>query len=484
MKTFTKRFFSIILMCLMLCSIFPTAAFAAEATCYFCGVTCSYTVDYEQWTDNVHCIRHWCSNCGLDMCGGVLGEDHTISNGVCTLCGYDDGTGGGTVEPDPEPEFCYHNYTYTTWFGCDWYEYCSDCGEYMNSGTSHGSTYTEESGCSWYEYCRDCDALMDSGTSHGSYSYGAWEYYSTSRHRRLYSCNNCGEGSYSYENHSTATEYTSYSSSQHTVGNYCSACDSYVGSTTYENHDFSYGSWSKYNSSQHRRSVSCADCGYSSFEYAGHSLIYGSWKSNDSSQHYRTVSCSTCGYSTTEYASHSLIYGAWTDVSDTQHKRTVSCSTCGYSTTEYGSHSDTDSDGECDSCGFEMSYFSVTVPAVMAMVVSETGEVTAATNAVIINNSSAAVVISDVTILSADGWTIVPYETNMANEKVNSNLIGFRIGNICTRESGDSETFTGNWMVDKGGEYLLSYDAVVSAASRAITGEQVLTVIFVIGWAE
>ncbi|MBQ8186634.1 MAG: hypothetical protein IJ037_07150 [Clostridia bacterium] len=386
MKTFAKRFFPIILMCLMVCTIFPTAAFAAEAACHFCGVTCSYTVDYEPWTDKVHCVRHWCSNCGIDMCGGVLGEDHSMSNGVCTLCGYDDGTGTPEPEPDPEPEVCYHYDTYRNRNGCDWSEYCSDCGEYLGSGTSHGS-----------------------------YSYGAWEYSSTSRHRRYYSCDDCGEGSYSYENHSAATEYSPSGSIEHKVGSYCSVCDSYIGSAAYESHNFTSGSWKFHDEARHRCTVSCDDCGYS--------------------------------------------------------------------TTEYENHADRDNDGECDSCGYGMSEFSVTVPAVMMLAVSETGEVTAADNAVIINNSSAAVVVSDITILSADGWTIVPYDTNMANEKVNANLIGFRIENIRTTDYGDSETFTGNWTLDSGDELSLDYDAVVSAASHAITDEQVLTVIFVIGWA-
>lgn len=404
-----------LLVCMMLFTLLPTSVFAASATCPYCKVTCSYTVDYEYWTKNIHSIRHWCSNCGMDMCEGGNAESHTFSNGVCTRCGYDNGTGTPEPEPDPEPEVCDHSDTYRNRSGCDWSEYCSDCGEYLGSGTSHGSTYTEESGCSWYEYCRDCDELMDSGTSHGSYSYGAWEYYSTSRHRRLYSCDDCGEGSYSYKNHSVTTEYSPSGSTEHKVSSYCSVCDSYIGSATYESHNFTSGSW----------------------------------KFHD----------------------------------EIRHKCTVSCADCGYSTTEYESHADKDSDGECDSCGYGMSYFSVTVPAVMMMAVSETGEVTAATNAVIINNSSAAVVVSDVTILSADSWTIVPYETNMANEKVNANLIGFRIENIRTTDYGDSESFAGNWTIDSGDTLPLAYDAVVSAVSHAITGEQVLTVIFVIGWA-
>ena len=38
--------------------------FAARASgyCSSCGKTCGYTLDYEQWTSSVHCIRHWCSN--------------------------------------------------------------------------------------------------------------------------------------------------------------------------------------------------------------------------------------------------------------------------------------------------------------------------------------------------------------------------------------------------------------------------------------
>ncbi len=77
-------------------------------------------------------------------------------------------------------------------------------------------------------------------------------------------------------------------------------------------------------------------CGYSTYEYASHSLSYGSWSSYDDTQHRRSVSCS-CGYSTYEYADHSIVNGSWTSASDSQHKRTNTCS-CGYSATEYEDH--------------------------------------------------------------------------------------------------------------------------------------------------
>lgn len=201
--------------------------------------------------------------------------------------------------------------------------------------------------------------------------------------------------------------------------------------------------------------------------------VFASSVSADSAE-YPFCGGSSYTYGTTKYTSYS----------SSQHEHTLSCSDCGYSTTEYGNHTDTDNNGECDSCGYGMSYFSVTVPAAMLIVVSENGEVTAAANANIINNSSSAVVVSDITIFSGNGWMLVPYDTNMANEKVNSNLIGFRIEDIETTDYGESESFTGNWKVEKGESLSLFYDAVVSVSSRSITDEQVLTVVFVIEWAE
>ncbi|MBQ9168399.1 MAG: hypothetical protein IJX67_08350 [Oscillospiraceae bacterium] len=317
------------------------ALFAARAGCGItrctCTSACSYTyINYRvaPESNDYHIMNPACADCGMTD-GIVSSGDHTFSGNTCTLCGYTTSsggdTGGGTTT-------CYHYSSYYSWSGCTYYEYCSNCGEYLGSGTSHGSTYTSWSGCNWYEYCYDCDELMDYGTSHGTYSYGAWEYYNSSRHRRYYSCNDCGEGSYSYGYHSTTTKYTEYSSTQHKYGSYCSTCSSYVGSTSYASHSFSYGSWSNYSSTQHRRTVSCSACGYSSYEYASHSLTYGSWTSYNGTQHRRTVKCSTCSYSSYEYANHSLTTGNWTSVSDTQHSRTTSCS-CGYSTTETASHS-------------------------------------------------------------------------------------------------------------------------------------------------
>lgn len=424
----------------------------ASGYCSGCKRTCSYTLSYDQWTSSVHCVRHWCSYCGTDQAGGVLGESHTFRNGVCSKCGYDNGTGGGSGGGGGST--CYHTSTRTTWSGCD-----------------------------WYKYCRNCGVLVDSGTSHGTYVYGSWEYYSNSRHRRYHYCSDCGEGSYSYGNHSTTTQYAQYRATQHSVRSYCSTCSSYVGSTSYASHNFSYGSWQNYSGTQHRRLKTCSQCGYSEYEYSSHSLSYGAWSSVSATQHRRTVSCSTCGYSSTETASHSLTYGVWASISDTQHQRTGSCA-CGYSTTETGAHADTDDNGYCDDCEYLMTRFSVTVPAALSLTVSERGEVYAADNAAIVNNSTGAVEITGVTVSTANGWTLVPYSSNMAAAKVDGQEIGFSLNAAQSSIAGNSEnlSLSGTWLIAKGASLPLSYGAVVSAISQPVS-EQVLTVVFVLEWA-
>ena len=94
-----------------------------------------------------------------------------------------------------------------------------------------------------------------------------------------------------------------------------------------------------------------------------HDFSFGNWQNYNGTQHRRTKTCRDCGYSAYDYASHSFSYGAWTNYSDTQHRRTKSCS-CGYSTYEYGDHADANGDGLCDSCSKELTvYVDVTLDA-------------------------------------------------------------------------------------------------------------------------
>ena len=380
---------------------------------------------------------------------------------------------------------------------------CPSCGKQSLQGTYVAQSHTSRGHAEYYE-CYLCHYTKYLGSyvykNHGSGSYGSWTCPSCGSHSwvldyesdatctrngyREYSCD-CGQSKretvYATGHNYSYGSWEQYSSSQHRRENYCRYC----GSTDYDyaSHSYSYGSWSSAGSSQHSRSMTCRYCGYSDTQYASHSLSYGSWSSHSDTQHRRTGSCTTCSYSTTDYGAHTFSYGSWTDHSSTQHRRTKRCTSCAYSGYDYADHVDSNGDGVCDGCGREMSRFSVTVPASLTVTVSEHGVVYTATGAGIVNNSSSAVRVSGVTLRAENGWTIVPYATNMAEQKVDSKRIGFALGGIQTAATGKSEQLTASSMTVSAGATLpLSYDAVVSASSAAIN-EQVLTIVFVVGWA-
>ena len=53
-----------------------------------------------------------------------------------------------------------------------------------------------------------------------------------------------------------------------------------------------------------------------------------------------------------------------------------------------------------------------------------------------------------------------------------------------TTKTGDTETLIlrGPWDIAENGKLPLSYDAVVSAVSKAVTEQEVLSVVFVLEW--
>ena len=473
---------------------------------------------------------------------------------------------------------------------------CPDCGSH-----TWVLDYEQDATCTrngYREYSCDCGQSKREtiyATGH-SYSYGSWEEYSSSQHRREAYCRNCGDSDYEYASHS-----------------------------------MSYGSWSNSSSSQHSRTASCRTCGYSTTEYGNHSYSTGAWSKYSDTQHRRSKTCSGCGASTYDYANHSYSYGSWVSDSETQHKRTKTCSVCKASSEEYADHVDANGDGKCDDCGATVSLtvtwdagsngglidgkatynetvqpnskptipaslpvkkghsfkgwytaktggklyntvtsitasttfyaqftanaytvtwnlgtgqsettqqtygeklvlpteptrknaeflgwfteldggtqvtandvftettdktyyahweitevFSVTVPVTLPLVVDESGEVHTG-SAEIINASTGEVVVSSVSISTKNGWQLVPFDTDMAHAKVDAKQLGFKINNSVTTKTGDTETLVlrGSWDIAESGKLPLSYDAVVSAVSKAITEQEVLSIVFVLEW--
>ena len=527
---------------------------------------------------------------------------------------------------------------------------CPSCGKYAFQGTYVEVAHSSR-GHANYNECNSCHYVQYLGTyttkSHGSGAYGSgtcpdcgshtWVLQSqqaatcTSNGYRSYSCA-CGqtksETIYSSGHNYSYGSWEQYSASQHRRENYCRNC----GATDYDyaSHGMSYGSWSKYSDSQHSRTASCRTCGYSTTEYGNHSYSTGAWSKHSDTQHRRSKTCSGCGASTYDYADHSYSYGSWVSDSETQHKRSKTCSACGDSSYEYADHTDANGDGKCDDCGATVSLtikwdagtnggtidgkasitttgkpnttataptstpvkaghafkgwytsasggslyntltitaaktfyaqftansytltwdlgngtteetkqtygekltlpteptrknaeflgwfteanggtqvdantiyktdadstyyahweitevFSVTVPVTLPLVVDEGGEVHVGA-AEIINASTGDVIVSSVSISTKNGWQLVPYTTDMAHAKVDAKQLGFKINDAQTSKTGVAETFalTVPWEIAENGRLPLSYDAVVSAVSKAVTEQEVLSVVFVLEW--
>ena len=474
---------------------------------------------------------------------------------------------------------------------------CPDCGSHTwVLQSQQAATCTSNGYRSYSCACGQTKSETIYSSGH-SYSYGSWEQYSSSQHRRTGSCRNCG-----------ATDYD------------------------YASHSMSYGSWSNSSSSQHSRTASCRTCGYSTTEYGNHSYSTGAWSKYSDTQHRRAKTCTSCSASTYDYADHSYSYGSWVSDSETQHKRTKTCSACGDSGYEYADHTDANGDGKCDDCGATVSLtvtwdagsnggtidgkasfsetmkpnskptapsaspvktgytfknwytektggklyntvtsitasttfyaqfeankytvtwdlgtgqsetteqtygeklllpteptrknaeflgwftekdggtevttntvfketaatmyyahwevteqFSVTVPATLPLVVDESGKVYVA-SASIVNNSTGDVKVSSVSVTSKNGWGFVPYSTNMAKAKVDAKQVGFKINSSETSKTGDSEVFTlaAPWTVKEADALSINYDAVVSAVSQPVTGQEIMSVVFVLEWA-
>ncbi len=474
---------------------------------------------------------------------------------------------------------------------------CPDCGSHTwVLQSQQAATCTSNGYRSYSCACGQTKSETIYASGH-SYSYGSWEQYSSSQHRREAYCRNCGDSDYEYASHS-----------------------------------MSYGSWSNSSSSQHSRTASCRTCGYSTTEYGNHSYSTGAWSKYSDTQHRRAKTCTSCSASTYDYADHSYSYGSWVSDSETQHKRTKTCSACGDSGYEYADHTDANGDGKCDDCGATVSLtvtwdagsnggtidgkasfsetmkpnskptapsaspvktgytfknwytektggklyntvtsittsqtfyaqftantytvtwnlgdgrsetteqtygeklvlptdperknaeflgwftekdggtevttntvfketaatmyyahwevtelFSVTVPATLPLVVDESGKVYVAA-ASIVNNSTGDVKVSSVSVTSKNGWEFVPYSTNMAKAKVDAKQVGFKINSSETSKTGDSEVFTlaAPWTVKEADALSINYDAVVSAVSQPVTGQEIMSVVFVLEWA-
>ena len=142
---------------------------------------------------------------------------------------------------------------------------------------------------------------------------------------------------------------------------------------------------------------------------------------------------------------------------------------------------------------------SVTVPTVLPIAVGTVGTVATATDAKIVNNSFGAVKVNSVSIEAAQGWSLAAFgsKDTLAHEKVNSNKFGFQlaIGGGAAKATDDKNAskqtlidtaIDGCFMSGNGdtsaNSVAISYDAIVTPVSEAVTNTAIASVLFIIAW--
>ena len=142
---------------------------------------------------------------------------------------------------------------------------------------------------------------------------------------------------------------------------------------------------------------------------------------------------------------------------------------------------------------------SVTVPTVLPVAVGVDGTVSTASDAKITNNSFGAVKVNSVSIEAAQGWNLTAFgdKATLAKEKVDSNKFGFSISlgkgaaQVTDNKNASKQTLLeaaveGCYMSGVGdtsaNTVAITYDAIVTPVSEAVTNTAIASVLFIIAW--
>ena len=137
----------------------------------------------------------------------------------------------------------------------------------------------------------------------------------------------------------------------------------------------------------------------------------------------------------------------------------------------------------------EAATFSVVVPTTLPISVDADGNVTTATDASIINNSSAPVAVTKVELASLSDWTLAAYSRDILNLPVDAKQFGLQMNigdkTVATSNSGTSDVLSDslNARIVKGQNCAVNYNALFPARTAAVSDTQIANVVFTVGWA-
>ena len=437
----------------------------------------------------------------------------------------------GTVVPagaEDSDDECNHIHTSVQWDDIYWQELCLDCGAQTGTGVRLGgppedeesNPGTQESNDTAVsdenqddagneadeapeapvltnEVCYFCEDQISTYQAGGSSAYMVFDVMDNLRHRVCVTCPDCGDYRTFDEEHRflTAKSAEQYNSEQHRTSKTCSACG--YGLFEYADHDWKFGSWESIGNGMCVRTKECSICGLSRSETEtfdteettvspgqGSMNTGGGQRGGNDCPEVQPDSGGASALPGTQPVETPLPYYPVTVQPGTSHveeNHSDNSDTVPVNQTEAGNTWN----GTQDNRTGAVRQISVTVPEQLSLYVTEQGAVYSADSAKIINNSENRVKVSGVTVNAAGGWMLAPYGLEMAMDEPAGRLIGFTLNGCATTKTGMSEalSLSGDWTIRGGGSLPLHYDAVMSLPYDLTTGEQVLTLVFVLDWA-
>ena len=238
---------------------------------------------------------------------------------ACTYC--------NATKTEVIPKTTTHSYASWEYYNSTQHIHRCACSAYeladhtWNSGVVTKAATCTATGVKTYT-CTGCNTTKTETIPSVSHSYGAWQKYSATQHKRTCACGASELATHSWNGGVVTKPATHTVTGEKTYA--CTVCsETKIESISTTSLPHSYGSWEYYNSTQHIHRCAC-----SAYELADHTWNSGvvTKAATCTATGVKTYTCTGCNTTKTETipsVSHS--YGAWQKYSATQHKRTCAC---------------------------------------------------------------------------------------------------------------------------------------------------------------
>lgn len=173
----------------------------------------------------------------------------------------------------------------------------------------------------------------------------------------------------------------------------------------------------------------------------------------------------------------------WEDKGEDGHDKV--CDDCG-EILDHQDHKDEDGDGVCDDCGNDEHRFLIaSVPLTLPIAAKVNGDVTAPTNAEIVNlTEGKAIKVSAVSVSISGDWSLVDGNTVFTEADKGNRSLALSFRDTPVMANGSLDIAQSDWTIAVGGTLPLNMKASMPTQTKTFASSSVGTVTFTLDWAD